>query len=376
MKNIIIYNHDIVRYPPILSLIDTLIENGEQVNVIGYCSSELQLQKIKKQGINYFETFNNKIKASKLKKMYNLINYKRTVNAYIKKIASKDTVIWLYGNQNAWLLYKLVYRFKCIIYLFEVPGLKTSFRYRLLSPRLNYRSMMQNAYKIVCSEYNRAKITQAYFGLKETPAIIPNKPNYAFELVKNEILVNDVKKIIPAGKKIILYQGIFNLPERKLDELCESIDYLSDDFIICIMGEDSSEKKMLYEKYSSDKVIFLPFLPAPLHLQITSMAYIGFLSYFSEEMNINNVLNTLYCAPNKIFEYSMFGIPMISNDLPSLKLSFEEYNSGIVVKSFTPREIAKSIIHIDENYKLFQNGANNFFDSVDVSQQYMKVIRS
>jgi hypothetical protein len=374
MNNIIIYNHDIVRYPPILSLIESLYENGEHVEIIGFCSSEIQLQGFKKRGINYFETFNNKTQDSKLKKLFNLIKYKKTVYTLIKKRYNEDSVIWLYGNQNAWLLYKLVYKFKCVLYLFEIPSFKVNFRYKLLSPRLNYKWMMQKAYKVVCSEYNRAKITQAYFGLKETPAIIPNKPNYSFEVSDND-KVKEVKKIIPIGKKIILYQGIFNQPERRLNELCESIEHLSDDFIICIMGEESSEKKNLQEKYSSERVIFLPFLPAPLHLQITRIAYIGFLSYFSEVMNIENALNTLYCAPNKTFEYSMFGIPMISNDLPSLKLSFEEFKSGIVSKNFTPRGIAESVLTIDENYTSFQNGSREFFESINISHLYMDIIR-
>lgn len=61
-----------------------------------------------------------------------------------------------------------------------------------------------------------------------------------------------------------------------------------------------------------DKVIHIDSIPAPLHLEITSHATIGVVFYSDE------TLNKAFCAPNKIYEYSGFGIPAIANCIPGL----------------------------------------------------------
>jgi hypothetical protein len=128
---------------------------------------------------------------------------------------------------------------------------------------------MNSAYKVVCSEYNRAHITKAYFGLKELPIVIPNKPT----INMNESVDSFENFLFDNSKKIILYQGIFNFPERRLDEFCQAIDYLSDDYLIVIVGPDCTYKNLLQLRYESRRVIFLPFISPPLHLHLTKRAF-------------------------------------------------------------------------------------------------------
>ena len=68
------------------------------------------------------------------------------------------------------------------------------------------------------------------------------------------------------------------------------------------------------------------------------MASIGVLSYFPRSGSIGRTLNPLYCAPNKIFEYSKYGIPMISNDVPALRYSYMEFHCATVSISSCCRE--------------------------------------
>lgn len=49
------------------------------------------------------------------------------------------------------------------------------------------------------------------------------------------------------------------------------------------------------------------------------MASIGVMSYSPHQKTHAGVVNALYCAPNKIFEYGKYGKPMIANDVPALK---------------------------------------------------------
>jgi glycosyltransferase involved in cell wall biosynthesis len=371
MSNILLYNHDIQKYPPILTAIKILKSLGEEIVVIGYCSDKNTVEKFQAEGIIYHNVIVNDINQNKLTKLLKLQSYRKRVKKIIQKEYKENSVLWIYGNQNIWLLYKLVLKYKSILYLFEVPQLKVSFRYKMLSPLLNYKKTMQNAWKVVCCEYNRAHLTKAFFNLPTLPVIIPNKPD--FDLTDTYTVNDEVLQKLK-NKKVILYQGIFNYPERKLEELCQSIDFLPSEYIVCLMGSDDQNKARLRMKYESERVLFLPYIPAPHHLHITKNAYIGFLTYFSEQGSVENALNTLYCAPNKIYEYASYKVPMLSNDVPALAYQFDTFNAGKTVPLFNPEEIASKILEIDENYEVMSEGAFKLFNSVDIQNLYAKLI--
>jgi glycosyltransferase involved in cell wall biosynthesis len=362
MNNILIFNHDLKMYPPILSIINILIELNRSVCVVGYCSDKKIISNLENQGVKYFEVIINDTKDYSILKLIKLFFYRRKVFTFLQSLASADTFVWVFGNQNIWLLSRAIAKYKSIIYLFEIPELSISGRYRILSPIISYKQVMNSAYKVVCSEYNRAHITKAYFGLKTLPAIIPNKPTFSL----NEICDPFEKLFANDSRKIILYQGIFNFPERRLEELCQSINYLSDEYIIVIMGPDCECKSLMQSRYESKRVFFLPFVSPPLHLQITKRAFIGFLSYFAHPGLIESCLNTLYCAPNKIYEYSKFDVPMIANDTPAIKYLFNIHGSGICIEDFTAQGIAKAVESISKNYDSYSLGSRNLYDSVDM----------
>lgn len=369
--DVLIFEHDVHKYPPILSIINFLMERKHKIVFIGCCYDEDLINRVKDNGVEFYNIIDNNVKSNNLRKFARLTAFKRDVGTIVNKINIKDTDrVWLFGETCIWLLNSLVYRFKCITYLFEMPHLSVSFKYKLLSPNINYKQVLQKAFKVICCEYNRAHITRSYFNLPELPLIIPNKP-YGFTL-KNE------SKVIPrqlVGKKVILYQGIFNYPERKMDDLCDTIELLDDDFVICLMGSDNVYKESLKKKYSfSNRIVFLPYIPAPLHLEITKHAYIGYLSYFGESGNIRNSLNTLYCAPNKVFEYSRFSIPMLSNDVPALDYLFEKYNAGLTSKA-SKESVFKQIMKIDAEYVRFSSGSKALYDAVDLESIYLEIIK-
>ncbi|WP_406844508.1 hypothetical protein [Flavobacterium soyae] len=373
MKNILVYNHDIQKYPPILTAIKILLSLGKKVVVLGYCSNKKTIVDLEAQGMVYYETIVNDTTESKITKLFKLYSYKRSVEKIVREEYVDNSLLWIYGNQNIWLLHKLILQFRSILYLFETPQLKVDLRYKILSPTLDYVKTMQNGWKVVCCEHNRAHITKAYFNLSTLPLVIPNKPDFTLSELKDTL--EPEIEILLKDKKVILYQGIFNFPERRLDELCESIQYLPNEYIICIMGGLDFNKQRLIDKYESERIVFLPFISAPKHLEITKRAHLGFLSYFPTQGAIENVINTLYCAPNKIYEYSSFGIPMISNDIPGLSLLFEKYNSGRVVSDFSPKGMAKVVLEIEKKYVEISMGAYELYNSVDIKSLFEEAIK-
>lgn len=373
MKHILIYNHDIQKYPPILTAIKILLSLGKKVVILGYCSDKNTILNLQSQGVVYHKTIINDIKESKLVKLLKLFTYTQRIKKIVNNEFQKDSLLWIYGNENIWLLHQLIFKYKAILYLFEMPALKVDIRYKIVSPFLNYQKTMQKGWKVVCCEYNRAHITKAYFNLENLPAIIPNKPDFDISKLR-DILEEEIQTIF-TGKKVILYQGIFNYPERRLDELCESINYLPEEYIICVMGGNDGNKERLMNKYKSDRVVFLPFIGAPNHLEITKKAFIGFLSYFPTQGAIENVLNTLYCAPNKIYEYSCFGVPMLSNDVPGLSSLFEKHKAGKAVTQFDAENLAKAILEIESNYHEMKSGSLALYNSINVRSLFQELIK-
>ena len=103
----------------------------------------------------------------------------------------------------------------------------------------------------------------------------------------------------------------------------------------------------------------ISFIPSPQHLYITSLANIGILMYDPIS------LNQIFCAPNKIFEYSGYGIPMIGNNIPGLKIPFEKYNCGRIFDNGNIDELCQNILEINENHEQFSKNAIRLYNSVD-----------
>lgn len=370
--HILIFEHDLIKYPPILSLINFLFKKGEKIVFIGDCHDASFIDEFRKKGGEFYKVIHNQTNDSIINKTANYFRFKKRAYSIVKNFEGKDTKLWLLGEKSTWLMHDLTFRFSTNIYLFEIPSFKVSRRYLLLSPSLNYGATLRRASKVICCEYNRAHITRSYFHLRVLPTIIPNKPNMeAQDMELDEGMSDALQKM--ETKKIILYQGIFNFPERRLDEFCEAVLELSDEFVLCLMGSDNEYKKKLETRYKSEKIVFLPYVPAPYHLNITNKAHIGVLVYNSEGGNIENTLNTLYCAPNKIFEYSKFEIPMISNDVPALDLVFKEYKAGLVTL-YNKKHIKEQILKIDADYSAFSEGARRFHNSINLEELYQSVL--
>lgn len=176
------------------------------------------------------------------------------------------------------------------------------------------------------------------------------------------------------NKKIILYQGVF-IPERRVDYFIRAVNSLPDDYVLFLMGGENPFYNELKNKYQSERIVFLPFLPPPLHLEITKLAHIGILVYVVDGEPINRAINVLYCAPNKLYEYSMFGIPMISNNLPALSFIFSKFEAGICTDILLEKNVCEAILEIDKNYELYSKASVQLYNSVDMIDIVKGILR-
>lgn len=375
----IIMKHDLVNYPPMQSLLEVLTELGREVFYLGLCTDARKREYYEKKGVKFIPiTYIPKVGALAMIKTQ--FAYRKSVKEYVRDNYKKDTdLIWYEYTDSAYMLYEVLKGTDYLVHFYEFTRIKFSWKYELLYRGYDMGDFVRGACAVIHCEYNRAHITRGLFGLKNLPFVLPNKPypdNANYDNIPDEvqILVDSVKGKI-AGRKAILYQGVFESNERRLEEFCEAIKEMPEDYVLVAMGGGARYYENLKKRYESDRILFVPFIKSPYHLLVTKLASIGVLSYFPLDNSYAGVINPLYCAPNKIFEYSKFGIPMISNDLPGLKAMYHEFNCGRVVPyPITPTSIVNTISDIMNDYERISEGSKNFYNSVNVKEIVTKIL--
>ena len=91
MTNILVYNHDIQKYPPILTTVKILLSLEKKVVIVGYCSDKNTISDLESQGVVYFETIINDTKENKIVKFFKLYSYKKKVEKIVNnKVLFKE----------------------------------------------------------------------------------------------------------------------------------------------------------------------------------------------------------------------------------------------------------------------------------------------
>lgn len=285
------------------------------------------------------------------------------VNKFIEKQYQLGDIVWIHHEHTLMHMGKL-----------NVPYYLTMYELHpdLFLKECELKQRVSSAKRVVVPEYARAAIVQACVGLKNLPTVIENKP---FDYSDDEIAIEDnpmravAEKTHAEGKKIILYSGIF-LRERKLDTLIEAASKMSDKFVVVLIGRKSAYLDELIRKYRN--VIYLGFFAPPKHLSVIKESDIGILTYVADSGSINPV----FCAPNKIWEYSRFGIPMICNDIPGLKYTVEYNKFGYCCDINSVESISENLERIYNEYDELSSNAYKFYETVDIKKKIMRFIES
>lgn len=228
---------------------------------------------------------------------------------------------------------------------------------------------------IVECEYNRAHILKAEHDIEDLPFVMPNKP---FAHPRNKSLscaeVLELRPILESwkGKRVFLYQGVLQNDRQELFAMIDALCAGLPDCVIAVMGKSNSSVERLSRKYKN--FCHVPFVLPPKHLVVTSYADIGLAYYKGGAIYGLSPLNPVYCAPNKIFEYAGFGIPMICNDVPGLKYSVGDAGAAICLSILNQQSVVDAAKKMLDDYDTYSHAATKYFDSVDVEQISMDIL--
>ena len=86
-----------------------------------------------------------------------------------------------------------------------------------------------------------------------------------------------------------------------------------------------------------ERIVVLPRVTLQELPSVTASADIGILLYR------NDCRNNYYCAPNKVFEYMMMGLPVIAPSFPGMLALVEGEEVGLCVDPADPSAIASAV---------------------------------
>ncbi len=206
---------------------------------------------------------------------------------------------------------------------------------------------------VITPEANRSRIMREEAGARRPPVTIMNCPPYRPPM-RTSVIPEELRRRGIEARFVLLYQGLFD-EERCVKELLAATRYFANGTVLVLIGSGYGEYADLRPLIPDpQRAVVLP----PVHYDelhhYTASADAGVLLYR------NTCRNNYYCAPNKVHEYMMMGLPVITNDYPGMRELVSGERVGLTVDCEDPRDIAEAVRRlVDEpdTYRAFRENA-------------------
>lgn len=340
-------------YPPCVSQIRIAKDLGYEIEVwFGHCGGATRFL-LESNGISMKQLqFAPDSTTSKIGKLRNWVEFRHAVLAKMKTEDCDHVLFWFGTAESAIPLFPLNRKRRMVMSVLELMDDRKISRF--LSAYIARKCIA-----VTACEDNRANIMQFWWKLDSKPFVIPNKP-YEIKIPINAkpscVEVEDALKLI-GNRPFVVYQGIFQNIEY-ISKIAHALSLRADMPLLVMMGSDRRNIVPQIKNIYKD-TIFIPHIQSPKHLEITSHALLGVVCYD------HSSLNKLYCAPNKIFEYSKFGIPMLANDVPGLIHTVGAYKAGVCVDFESQAEVEAGLERLLADHDEYSRNAVALYNSVD-----------
>lgn len=335
--------------PPVINLINCLGAGLAKVTLISY-----DLHK---------DSFRDEIELIQISKNQYPRPYLRRLRAKLHAYLFMYCYLFININKFDYIWFG-VWDYPYLDFVAKLFGFRGKIIYHFHELEFNKLKYCRRADFCIVPEENRLWITYFLGKLKKKPLLLPNIPFLPFNL--SDEIPNEFKNIRDDGKKILLYQGLIDFDGRCLNELLEALTFLTESIILVIMPIPYTmnrtiellKERIVKLNISKKTLIICPQI-SPYHLNYIKYADLGIGLYRPTS------LNQIYAAPNRLFEFTKFSIPVILPNFPSFKSLSSFYKNGIItVNPESPVDIAKVILNAFDQNNLAEGRkqAKHFFD--------------
>lgn len=351
-KVVYIVKSDLAYYPPCLSQIQMISDLGVDIEVWYGSSGQTAIDIMAEKGISFIELVDPRGKfPGKLDVVSNWLSFRSAVIKMLRQVDRESTLLWFGTAESIMPLEGVLSGFHYVVSALELYD-DLPMKKALLGP------LCRRAIACTACEITRAYIMKSWWGLESLPYVFPNKP-YGMTLRRELPLSCDATRRIVdelEGSDFVIYQGILQ-NEESVVEIARALKVLGGHYPLVLMGIDRNGMAPRIKKVYGD-THYYESIPAPKHLEITSRARFGVVFYDGAN------LNKAFCAPNKIYEYSSFGMPMLANDIPGLANTVGAWGCAECVKMESD-SIAVALEKMDSNYASYSEAAKAFFEHTD-----------
>ena len=360
MKIVYILKKGFQYFPPCLAQVLYLNDMGVELEVYHGDNSDAINAIFDERGIKHYTLKSDRTNTTRLQSFKTLFDYTLEIKKIIKTIP-KETVLWFGNCESCVTVGKPIYDRKFVLSVLELDDTDS-----LIGKQL--KKVINKAAVVLCCEKHRAAIMRIYYHLEREPYVLPNKPyefkDDALELdEKYKSIVEPIK-----DKFIVIYQGIVTA-DRPLDKIADALKKLDDeDTYFLVLGRASEEYQAELKTHYA-RTVFGGFIPSPQHLLVTQYAKIGIANYDY------SCLNNLFCAPNKIYEYAKFGMPMLTSQNLGLTETVGVANAAVCVDFLDVEQIAEGIKQIKNNYEFYSKSAIDFYEGTSNFETIKEIVK-
>lgn len=359
---IIFTKEEIHKLPPVMTIAYSAKDLGYEVQIVTQNVIDDVKYLLEKDLISIL-SIENKRGKNPLEKLRHWYRFSKFAGQIYKKL-NEDDVIWVTGVDTAIAMRLSVLKQKK--FYFQINELYDQFPYYLKK----IKQITSLSEKNIVPEINRASILQVWSDLKQRPEVLPNKPFFNDKLINEgearykehiDYIESEKKK----GKLICLYQGHISRYNRDISPLLEAIEKKGNISVV-LMGPDHYSTVDYYKEKCSS-IYYIPSIPAPFHLTITKYADFGVLMYAPSS------LNNIYCAPNKIWEYTKYGVVPIGNDIIGLHFLTSE-RLGVQCDFQSISDISAKLDNLSANIDEFKKNSLSFYENLDIKEELKHIL--
>lgn len=146
---------------------------------------------------------------------------------------------------------------------------------------------------------------------------------------------------IPADELVFIYQGLLS-PARGVDTILRAFRQLPGHYHVVFMGGGEMVQQIAEESRNVTNIHYLEAVPPDDVHRFTASADVGL------HLIRNTCLNHYFCAPNKVFEYLMSGIPQIISDFPEMRRVLDNGRCGWAIEPEVEALVA-TVLKLDKS---------------------------